>query len=78
MFCALSQNRQHLFEKVVYPSYCKLSKELKNDIKILVNQAVFKLLDKKQSKYCFDQLLKNHQAYLNFNAVFEYLEQFVL
>ena len=27
----------------------------------------------KQSKYCIDQLLKNHLAYLNFNAIFEFL-----
>ena len=35
-FCALSQNYQHLFEKVIYTSYIysKLSKKLKNGIKI--------------------------------------------
>ena len=32
MFCALPQNCQHLFEKIMYASYCKLSKELKNGI----------------------------------------------
>ena len=35
-------------------SYSKLSKKLKNDIEILVEQIVFKLWIK-QSKYCFDQ-----------------------
>ena len=35
MFCALSQNYQHLFElKIMYASYIKLPKELKNSIKI--------------------------------------------
>ena len=33
IFCALSQNYQHLFESR-YTSYSKLSKKLKNDIKI--------------------------------------------
>ena len=32
MFCGLSQNRQHL--KMIYASYSKLSKELKNSIEI--------------------------------------------
>ena len=43
MFCVLSQNNQHLFEKLISASYSKLSKELKNGIEILVGQAVFKL-----------------------------------
>ena len=36
MFCALPQNYQHLFEKkkVMYVSYSKFPKELKNSIKI--------------------------------------------
>ena len=45
MFCALSQNYQHLFEKndiCIIDSLCKLSKELKNGIEILVGQVVFK------------------------------------
>ena len=40
MFCVLSQNHQHLFTKMIYVSYCKLSKELKNGMEM--------------SKYCFD------------------------
>ena len=41
MFCALSQNYQHLFEKwyMHLVSYSKFSKELKNTIKIKVGQA---------------------------------------
>ena len=39
MFCALSQNYLHLFEKKIYASYSKLSKELKNSIKIKIGQA---------------------------------------
>ena len=53
MFCALSQNYQHLFEKK-YASYSKLSKELKNSIKIKVGQAVLELLIQKQHIDCFD------------------------
>ena len=45
MFCAVSQNYQHLFEKIgLYASYSKLSKELKNTIKIKVGQVVLGLL----------------------------------
>ena len=40
MFCALSQNNQHLLEKTAYSN---LFKELKNGIEILVGHAVFKL-----------------------------------
>ena len=45
MFCALSQNNQHLLEKQHNASHSKLSKELKNGIEIWVGlgQAVFKL-----------------------------------
>ena len=35
-FVLLSQNYQHLFDKLIHASYSKLSKELKNDIEILV------------------------------------------
>ena len=45
MFFALPQSYQHLFEKkIIYASYSKLSKELKNSIKIKVRQAGFELL----------------------------------
>ena len=43
MFYALSQNYLHLLEEITYASYSNLSKELKNDIKILVGQAVLRL-----------------------------------
>ena len=37
MFCALSQNYQYFFFlKMIYASYSKLLKELKNDFEILV------------------------------------------
>ena len=39
----LSQNHQHLFDKMIYAAYRKLSKELKNEIEILVGPAIFKL-----------------------------------
>ena len=42
MFCALSQNNQHL-EKIKYACYSKLFKELKSDLEILVGQVVSKL-----------------------------------
>ena len=78
MFCALSQNYQHLFEKKIYASYSKLSKEIKNSIKIKVGQAVLELLTKKQHFDCSDLQLKNHLVYLNFNVIFEFLEHFFL
>ena len=40
--------------KTIYVSYGKLSKELKNSIKIKVGQAVLELLIHKQHFYCFD------------------------
>ena len=44
MFCALSQNYQHLLEKIIYAFYSNLTKELKSSIKIMVGQAVLELL----------------------------------
>ena len=38
----------------IYASYSKLSKELKNSIKIKVGQMVFELLIQKQHFDCFD------------------------
>ena len=50
----------------------KLFKELKYGIEILVGQAIFvKLL-------FLDQQLKNRLAYLNFDAIFEFLGQFTI
>ena len=39
---------------MIYASYNKLSKELKNNIKNKVDQAVFELLIQKQHFDCFD------------------------
>ena len=50
----LSQNYQHLKTNVCI-SKSKLSKELKNGIKILVGYTQFVSYGSKQSKYCFDQ-----------------------
>ena len=45
MFCALPQNHQHLLEKKrIYAPCSKFSKELKNRIKIKVDQAILELL----------------------------------
>ena len=44
MFCALSQNYWHLFEKITYVSYSKLPKELKYSIKIKIGHVVLELL----------------------------------
>ena len=47
MFCALYQNFQHLLKtNNLYVSYSKLSKELKDSIRIEVGQAVHELLIK--------------------------------
>ena len=48
---------------MIYASDSKLSKELKNSIKIKVDQAVLELLIQKQHFGCFDLYLKNHLAY---------------
>ena len=45
----------NIFLKMIYASYSKLSKELKNSIKIKVGQAVLELLIQKQHFHCFDQ-----------------------
>ena len=47
----------------MYASYRKLSKELKNNIKIKVGQAVLELLIQNQHFDCFDLQLKKHLAY---------------
>ena len=44
IFCDLSLNYQHLFEKMIYASYSLLSKKLKKGIKIQVGQAVLELI----------------------------------
>ena len=44
----------NIFLKKTYASYSKLSKELKNSIKIKVGQAVLELLIQNQHCDCFD------------------------
>ena len=48
---------------MMYASYSKLSKELKNSINIKVSQAVLELLIQKQHFDCFDLQLKKRLAY---------------
>ena len=51
------QFNKHVFalsQKIIYANYSKLSKELKNSIKIKVGQAVFELLIQNQHFDCFD------------------------
>ena len=61
----------------MHVSCSKLFKELKNGIEILIGQ-VFKVMDQNGQNNIFDQLLKNRLAYLNFNAIFMFLEQFTI
>ena len=61
-----------------FASYKKLFKELKNGIEVLVGQALFKLQIKTVKMLFLDQQLKNRLAYLNFNAIFEFLGQFTI
>ena len=71
MFCQLSTP----FVKNNTCILKKFSKELKNDIEILVDQVVFKLWIK-IVKILF--LIKKYLAYLNFNIIFEFLGQFTI
>ena len=48
---------------MICASYSKLSKELKNSIKIKVGQSVFELLIQNEHFGCFDLQLKNRLAY---------------
>ena len=59
---------------MVYVSYGKLSKKLKNSIKIKVGEAVLELLIQKQHFGWFD--LYRILTYLDFNAILEFLEHF--
>ena len=61
-----------------YASYSKLFKELKNGIEIIVSQAVFELQIKTVKMLLLDQKIKNRLAYLNLDAIFEFLGQFTL
>ena len=44
----------NIFLKMIYASYSKLPKELKNSIKITAGLAVFQILIQKQHCDCFD------------------------
>ena len=48
---------------MIHDSYSKLSKELKNSIKIKTGQAVFELLIQNEHFGCFDLYLKTRLAY---------------
>ena len=53
-------------------------KELKNGTEILVGQEVFKLQIKTVKMLVLDQKLKKRLAYLNFDAIVEFLRQFTI
>ena len=50
MFCALSQNYQYFFWKIIWASWSKLSQKLKNGIKTYIGQAFLEFLIK---THCF-------------------------
>ena len=75
MFCALSQIH-HPFLKNDMCILKQIVSESKNGIEILVDQEVFRLWNK-TVKCCFDQLLKNRLAYLNFNAFLNSLDNYL-
>ena len=52
-----------------------LFKELRNGIGIVSRPKQFLSYGSKQSKCCLDQYLMNCLAYLNFDAIFEFLGQ---
>ena len=70
MFCALI-SKLSTPSKIIYASYSKLSKELKNGIKIL--EAV-RILSYGSKHF----LIKNRLVYLNVDAIFEHLGQFTI
>ena len=59
---------------MIYASYSKLPKKLKNGIEILVGQAVFKLWIK-TVKMLFGSITREPLGLLNFHAIFEFLGQ---
>ena len=61
MFCALFQNYQHFFWKIIWSSWSKFSGKLKNGIKITLGPTILELLV--DVKYCFDKELKNCLTY---------------
>ena len=59
---------------MIYASYSKLPKKLKNGIEILVGQAVFKLWIK-TVKILFGSITQEPLGLPNFHAIFEFLGQ---
>ena len=59
---------------MIYASYSKLPKKLKNGIEILVGQAVFKLWIK-TVKMLFGSITQEPLGLPNFHAIFEFLGQ---
>ena len=59
---------------MIYASYSKLPKKLKNGIEILVGQAVFKLWIK-TVKMLFGSITQESLGLPNFYAIFEFLGQ---
>ena len=51
ILCSIWKLSTSFWKKIIYASYSKLSKELKNSIKIKVGQAIFELLIQKQHIY---------------------------
>ena len=76
MFCALSQNYQHLLEKWYMHLIVNSPRNSKMVLK-LVGQAVFKLWIK-IFKMLFGSITQELLAYLNFYVIFEFLWQFTL
>ena len=65
MFCQLSQSYQYFIE-------AKLSKELKNGNGIVEGHTDQRI----KILRVFWSIIQEHQTYLNFNAIFEFLGQF--
>ena len=63
------------FRKIIYGSYSKLSKELKNGIEILVGQVVYKLWINIFNLF-FGSITQEPLDLLNVDAIFEFLGQF--
>ena len=53
IFSALSQNYQHVFEKMIWLSWSKMSEKFKNGIEILVGPQWFWVIDSKHEKTVF-------------------------
>ena len=64
MFCALSQNFQHFFEKLyIYLEAKCLKNSIMTLIEILVGPEDFEFLIKTLAKYGLHQLVQNHLVY---------------